>query len=175
MIDRCRPRLKHLNWPWLLVMAVLTAGLTNGCGRSKETHAASPPALPQVELSDQTTEESLRQYVGKKIVVSGLWEDAGKPGSFIHGPDRMRGERIFIESRTDAGLGKMNKIYQTQKNGSPLHITGVLCLFDPGPLPADQQRVPVQTLPKHFYFDVEESDFAFGDAGAKTGKPVLQK
>lgn len=172
MMAQDETRAKRLNWFGLIVLAALaTAGLTNGCGGGAKTPPASPPALPHIELSDKTTEESLRPYVGKKIVISGFWDLSGKPGPFIRSQDPRYGEPIYIESSTEAGLGKMNEIFQMKQNGSPIRVTGMLHLFDPGPPPtppADPRQAVPQISPKHFYFHAEEIDMVFGDPKVPT-------
>jgi len=153
-------RLSRTGVKQLALLLVVVATAASGCNGSSPA-GAQPRQKPsgtlvRLDLSAGLTEECLRQYVGRRVVVVGFWEPSGKLSGYVRGAERSSGKPVYVKSTTERGLEKENALYQAAA-GTPVEVTGVLRLYEKVPLHNDA----VQQTPTHFYFDIEEADVRF--------------
>jgi hypothetical protein len=144
------------------ILLVLGAAVMAGDGDKLSTTqpgARQPVAPERFTLSSTDTEESLQKFVGKEVIVSGIWDGPGKTGEFIRAAGKG-GKQIYVTASTEKAIHKLNWV--RADFGANVELRGVLHFSKYQPPPSDLiQADLVQVSPTHFYFDIEDVSFRF--------------
>jgi len=137
------------------------AVMTINCDKPAATKPASaqPAAPARLMLSANDTQESLQQYVGREVVVSGSWGGPGKIGACIRAEGKG-GEPIYVTAAREEAVHKLNRVQI--KYGEHVELRGILHFYKmPPQLPKPPDDELLQIEPPHFYFDIEDVSFRF--------------